>query len=115
MTVKVKTLLSGKLDQKHGKGVKMLLADVSLIPLAEVLRPSSVDMKSFKMIVPMSMGGLMGSATALVDLVGPGSVGNYASFTCYRITMSGTTYGTLAAKALNATYTIRKTLLIIGD
>lgn len=111
MTVTVKNFLSGKLDQRHGKGPKIVVANITLEPNAEVLRPASLDMKSMKMIIPQSVGGLLGSSTLLVNLVGPGSVGNYASFVAYRITVGNG--GTMAAKAV--TGTITATMLVIGD
>lgn len=116
MTVSIVPLMKGVLDGRTGgKGAKIVLAQVTIEPDAEVLRPNAkwLDMKSIKAIFPM-VGPTFGSSMLLVNLVGPGSVGNYASFTLRRPHL-----GTIAANTIIlgtvATGTVVMPMLIVGE
>ncbi len=121
MTVTVTPLLSGKLDQRHGKGPKILLANVTLEPSVEALHPSSkyLDMKTIKAVFVQG-SPTFGSASMgiLVNLVAPGSVANYASFNVYRIVSGTTVAGSpqgYAMRYIAKTGTITSTMLVVGE
>lgn len=119
MTVSLVPLLKGKLDvKKGGKGMKWVLAQVTLEPSVEALRPNAkwLDMKSLKAVY-MTGGPTIGSQFVAVNLVGPGSVGNYASFVLYRVYQTNAVNdGTAILEGGGAaTGTMTKTMLIIGE
>jgi len=119
VTVSLVPLLKGKLDvKKGGKGMKWVLAQVTLEPSAEALRPNAkwLDMKSLKAVF-MTGGPTIGSQFVGVNLVGPGSVGNYASFELNRVYETNVANnGTARLEGgVPATGTLTKTMLIIGE
>lgn len=113
MTVAIKPLMKGKAVSSRGKGMKMVLAVVTIEPSAEAIHPNTkwLDMKSIKAVFPMKQGLTLGSQMVLVSVVGPGSVGNYASLTLrhMRNDASVIALGTVAAG------TIVTPMLIIGE
>lgn len=124
MTVSLVPLLKGKLeDNASGKGMKWQLAQVTIEPRAEALhagRPTTntkwLDMKSIKSIYPMG-GPSIGSMWIGVNIVSPGSVGNYASFSLIRIYETNTTNnGTAKCDDSNGNSgTLTSIMLIIGE
>lgn len=117
MTVSLKPLLKGKLDSSTGgKGIKAVLARVTLEPSVEALHPNAkwLDMKTIKAIL-IQPGATVGSFLFVPKLVGPGSVNNYASFDYRRITMSYTdNKGTMCIKNAESG-TMTATMLILGE
>lgn len=117
MTVSLKPLLTGKLSSRTGgKGMKAVLAVVSVEPSVEALHPNAkwLDMKTIKAVF-VQPGATVGSYLVAVNLVGPGSVNNYASFDYRRITMTySANKGTMAIKK-TASGTITHTMLILGE
>lgn len=114
MTVSIVPLMKGVLDGRTGgKGAKIVLAQVTIEPSVEVLRPNAkwLDMKSIKAVFPMN-GPTLGSSMLLVNLVGPGSVGNYASFTLRRPRVEDTDFIVLGTVA---TGTVVMPMLIVGE
>lgn len=106
-------LMKGKtVTDKTGKGMKMVLAIVTIEPSAEALHPDKkwLDMRSIKAVFPMKGIGL-GSMMVLVNVVGPGSVGNYASLTLRHMRNDAS----VIALGTPATGTITTPMLIVGE
>jgi hypothetical protein len=118
MTVSLKPLLTGKLSNRTGgKGMKAVLAVVTLQPTVEALHPNAkwLDMKTIKAVI-VQPGATVGSFLVAVNLVGPGSVNNYASFEFRRLKMTySANKGTMAISKAAMSGTMTKTMLILGE
>jgi hypothetical protein len=99
-------------SSRHGKGMKMMLAVVTIEPSAEALHPNAkwLDMRSIKAVFPMK-GPTLGSQMILVNVVGPGSVGNYASLTLRHMRNDAS----VVSLGTPATGTIIMPMLIVGE
>jgi hypothetical protein len=111
--------MKGKLeDVPTGKGMKWVLGQVTIEPRVEALHTNAkwLDMKSMKAIYPLG-GPTIGSQWIGVNLVGPGSVGNYASFSLIRIyETNATNNGTAACADSNGNSgTLTSIMLIVGE
>ena len=119
MTVSLVPLMKGKLeDNLSGKGMKWVLAQVTIEPRVEALHPSAkwLDMKSIKSIFPVG-GPTIGSMWIGANVVGPGSVGNYSSFSLLRLYETSTTNNGTAKcdDSLGNSGTITSVMLIVGE
>lgn len=125
-------LMKGKLDEDYsGKGMKWVLARVTIEPRVEALHAGRgttttawnssqshkyLDMKSMKGIYPVG-GPTIGSMWIGVNLVGPGSVGNYASFQLLRLyETNASNNGTAKCDDSNGNSgTLTSIMLIVGE